>query len=104
MHHCFSRFMVDKNIVGCSWVELGKGTWQRRPHSDLRVTSRCQIEVDVSCEDLISHLPEGEWSKVAPFRILSFDIECAGRKGTFKLFSQNSCERQSTNIEMEGMI
>nr|XP_018906217.1 PREDICTED: DNA polymerase delta catalytic subunit isoform X1 [Bemisia tabaci] len=77
------RFMVDKNIVGCSWVELGKGTWQRRPHSDLRVTSRCQIEVDVSCEDLISHLPEGEWSKVAPFRILSFDIECAGRKGIF---------------------
>lgn len=26
---------------------------------------------------------EGEWSKVAPFRILSFDIECAGRKGVF---------------------
>jgi DNA polymerase delta subunit 1 len=25
----------------------------------------------------------GEWAKVAPFRILSFDIECAGRKGIF---------------------
>ena len=25
----------------------------------------------------------GEWSKVAPVRILSFDIECAGRKGIF---------------------
>ncbi len=32
---------------------------------------------------LISHAPEGDWSKVAPFRILSFDIECAGRKGIF---------------------
>ena len=26
---------------------------------------------------------QGEWSKVAPLRILSFDIECAGRKGVF---------------------
>ena len=26
---------------------------------------------------------QGEWSKVAPVRILSFDIECAGRKGVF---------------------
>lgn len=33
--------------------------------------------------DLISHAPEGEFSKMAPFRILSFDIECAGRKGHF---------------------
>lgn len=32
---------------------------------------------------LISHAPEGECSKLAPFRILSFDIECAGRKGLF---------------------
>ena len=45
--------------------------------------TRCQIEVDVSWEDLVSHAPEGEWAEVAPFRILSFDIECAGRKGIF---------------------
>lgn len=32
---------------------------------------------------MISHAPEGEWSKIAPLRILSFDIECAGRKGVF---------------------
>ena len=43
--------------------------------------TRCQLEVDISWEDLVSHVPEGEWSKVAPVRILSFDIECAGRKG-----------------------
>lgn len=36
-----------------------------------------------SYTDLISHVPEGEFSKMAPFRILSFDIECAGRKGLF---------------------
>ena len=25
----------------------------------------------------------GDWDKIAPIRILSFDIECAGRKGIF---------------------
>lgn len=34
-------------------------------------------------DDLISHAPDGEWSSLAPLRILSFDIECAGRKGIF---------------------
>nr|BAJ78737.1 DNA polymerase delta catalytic subunit [Thermobia domestica] len=79
------RFMVDTNVVGCSWVELPPGKWRMRSknNSSVPLTSRCQIEVDVSWEDFISHPPEGEWAKVAPFRILSFDIECAGRKGIF---------------------
>lgn len=34
-------------------------------------------------DQFISHPAEGEWSKIAPLRILSFDIECAGRKGIF---------------------
>ncbi|KAL4587185.1 hypothetical protein LXL04_000052 [Taraxacum kok-saghyz] len=41
--------------------------------------NRCFLE----CLELISHAPEGEYSKMGPFRILSFDIECAGRKGLF---------------------
>lgn len=36
-----------------------------------------------SFDQFISHPPEGEWAKIAPLRILSFDIECAGRKGVF---------------------
>ncbi|XP_063979553.1 DNA polymerase delta catalytic subunit isoform X2 [Diachasmimorpha longicaudata] len=80
------RFMVDTSVVGCSWVELPPGTWKIRgkfDHQSVPVTSRCQLEVDVAWDAFISHAPEGEWSKVAPFRILSFDIECAGRKGIF---------------------
>lgn len=42
-----------------------------------------QLEVDVAWKDFISHGPEGDWLKIAPVRILSFDIECAGRKGVF---------------------
>ncbi|EDV52183.1 DNA polymerase delta catalytic subunit [Drosophila erecta] len=78
------RFMVDTDVVGCNWIELPMGHWRRRnTHSKPLPESRCQIEVDVAFDRFISHEPEGEWSKVAPFRILSFDIECAGRKGIF---------------------
>lgn len=79
------RFMVDTSVVGCSWIELPPGKWKiRGKHNHyLPQTSRCQLEVDVAWDAFISHAPEGEWSKVAPFRILSFDIECAGRKGIF---------------------
>ncbi|XP_066592819.1 DNA polymerase delta catalytic subunit [Prorops nasuta] len=79
------RFMVDTGLVGCSWVELRPGKWKLRGqfgHS-LAVTTRCQLEVDIAWDDFIAYEPEGEWSKVAPFRILSFDIECAGRLGIF---------------------
>ena len=52
--------------------------------------SNCQIEAEVSYRDLIAHKPVGEWSKMAPLRILSFDIECAGRKGIFPEAHQDS--------------
>jgi len=73
--------MVDCNMMGCSWVELPAGKYRVR-HSTGRVRrSRCQIEVDIAWNELISYPCEGEWLKIAPVRILSFDIECAGRKG-----------------------
>lgn len=78
------RFMVDTFVVGCSWIELPAGKWfLRSKDSQTRIESRCQIEVDVAWNAFLAHQPEGEWSKVAPIRILSFDIECAGRKGIF---------------------
>lgn len=85
------RFMVDSDVVGCNWIEVPAKKYQLRhrnntSNADIRHpahTSRCQIELDVSWEDFVSHVPEGEWSKVAPLRILSYDIECAGRKGIF---------------------
>jgi DNA polymerase delta subunit 1 len=32
---------------------------------------------------LVAHEAVGEWSRMAPFRIMSIDIECLGRKGCF---------------------
>ncbi|CAB4270146.1 unnamed protein product [Prunus armeniaca] len=72
------RFMIDCNIVGGNWIEVPAGKYKTAKHS-----SYCQLEFDCLFSDLISHAPEGEFSKMAPFRILSFDIECAGRKGHF---------------------
>jgi DNA polymerase delta subunit 1 len=81
------RFMADTHVVGCNWIELPKGKYKTRAENtlgpDFEPKSRCQIELDVSWEDFVSHAPEGDWADVAPFRILSYDIECAGRKGIF---------------------
>lgn len=51
--------------------------------------SNCQIEAYVHYRDIIAHPPDGEWAKMAPLRILSFDIECAGRKGVFPEANQD---------------
>ena len=72
------RFMVDTGIVGGGWVELPKSTY----HSVPTPTSHCQIEVNVAYNKLKAFTID-EKSDLAPLRILSFDIECAGRKGVF---------------------
>lgn len=83
-----TRFMVDTSVVGCSWIELPPKSWKLRGQYGhmLELTTRCQLEVDVAWDAFIAHAPEGEWSKLAPFRILSFDIECAGREGNYCYF------------------
>ncbi|KAH6561006.1 hypothetical protein BASA62_010170 [Batrachochytrium salamandrivorans] len=73
------RFMIDsKEPAG---VELPKGTYMLRTRDEK--DSKCQIEVDILSENIVAYQPEGDWSKIAPLRILSFDIECAGRRGIF---------------------
>ncbi|RAH67704.1 DNA-directed DNA polymerase delta POL3 [Aspergillus aculeatinus CBS 121060] len=75
------RFMIDVDISGMSWVEAKAGKY--RLFGPREKMSNCQIEASIDYRDLISHHPTGEWAKMAPLRILSFDIECAGRKGIF---------------------
>ncbi|OUC49832.1 DNA polymerase [Trichinella nativa] len=74
------RFMIDTSMTGCCWIELKPSAFTVR---NLKKMSRCQIEVDIDWKKLIIHSPEGDWSDIAPLRILSIDIECAGRKGVF---------------------
>ena len=80
-----------------NWIEVPAGQYTILEGKNKR--SRCQIELAVRFvsdltqgrnthrihrwDKFISHAPDGQWSKTAPLRILSFDIECAGRKGIF---------------------
>ena len=73
------RFMVDTGLVGCGWVSLQPHKYEIRKDK----LSRCQIEIDVEYRNVNCLAPEGDWQAIAPLRILSFDIECANRKGIF---------------------
>ncbi|KAL2864501.1 DNA-directed DNA polymerase delta POL3 [Aspergillus lucknowensis] len=75
------RFMIDTDIQGMSWVEAAAGKYHL--YSPSEKVSNCQLEARVDYRNLIAHAPVGDWAKMAPLRILSFDIECAGRKGIF---------------------
>ena len=75
------RFMVDKDVTGGGWITLPAGSYEVREAS--KTVSRCGLEVDVDYRAITAHESEGEWINVAPLRIMSFDIECAGRKGHF---------------------
>jgi len=70
-----------------SWVEVPHSKYHIIPQRDRQ--SNCQIEAYVNYRDLIAHSNDGEWAKMAPLRILSFDIECAGRKGVFPEANQD---------------
>lgn len=75
------RFMIDTDIKGMSWVSVDSSKYHMIPHRDRH--SHCQIEAHCHYRDIIAHPVDGEWAKIAPLRVLSFDIECAGRKGVF---------------------
>ncbi|TRM65267.1 ribonuclease H-like domain-containing protein [Schizophyllum amplum] len=75
------RFMIDTHVLGMNWIEIPAGKYSLV--KDDRKKSQCQIEVNIRYDAFISHPPDGKWQRIAPLRILSFDIECAGRQGIF---------------------
>ena len=77
------RFLVDNGITGSDWIELPRNKYSLRRIGDNRITSRCTLEVDIFYNELIAHPCAAKYSSIAPLRILSFDIECQGRKGHF---------------------
>ncbi|KAJ3583701.1 hypothetical protein NHX12_015815 [Muraenolepis orangiensis] len=104
------RFMVDCNVVGCCWMELPKGKYrvrQEKAPGDMNggnpsMVSLCQYEVDVGWMDLVSHPAEGDWQRIAPLRVLSFDIECAGRKGIFPEADKDPVIQIASMVQRQG--
>uniref|UniRef100_G3PHJ9 DNA polymerase delta catalytic subunit n=1 Tax=Gasterosteus aculeatus aculeatus TaxID=481459 RepID=G3PHJ9_GASAC len=95
------RFMVDSDVVGCCWIELPKSKYRVREEKSMGV-SLCQYEVDVGWTDLISHPAEDEWQRIAPLRVLSFDIECAGRKGIFPEADKDPVIQIASMVQRQG--
>ena len=102
------RFMVDTGIVGCNWIELpaGKYSLRSQSHNLRNVTSgvcpntgftiagsgeasgnrllpqtKCQIEIDVSFKDFVSHPVEGEWQKNCTSENIELQNQVCGEKG-----------------------
>eukprot|EP01059_Diplonema_ambulator_P013694 TRINITY_DN24265_c0_g1_i1.p1 TRINITY_DN24265_c0_g1~~TRINITY_DN24265_c0_g1_i1.p1 ORF type:complete len:1057 (+),score=330.98 TRINITY_DN24265_c0_g1_i1:220-3171(+) len=74
------RFMVDNYIGGSNWLTCPAGKYT--PHLGAK-QSRSEIELTIAYDQLIPHECEGEFLKIAPLRVMSFDIECQGRPGKF---------------------
>jgi DNA polymerase delta subunit 1 len=98
------RFMVEHKVRGGAWVEVPKGTYHIfDPQTDIgNRLSNCQLEVELSHGDLVAHEPEGDWLKMAPLRILSFDIECAGRKGHFPTAEHDPVIQIANVLQVQG--
>ncbi|XP_076816979.1 DNA polymerase delta catalytic subunit-like isoform X1 [Clavelina lepadiformis] len=94
------RFMTDCDLVGCNWIELNPGKYQIRDAAAM--ISTAQVEVDVKFDDFTSHAPDGDWQKIAPLRILSFDIECAGRKGVFPVPDVDPVIQIASMVKCQG--
>lgn len=75
------RYMIDNGIVGMSWITIPANKYELK-QEDNKI-SNCQIELVVNYKDIEAHPPENEYSRIAPIRILSFDIECAAKGGHF---------------------
>jgi DNA polymerase delta subunit 1 len=109
------RFMVDKDITGCCWVQLPAGTYSLRGDglgppgasggggaTNIRKASRMQIEADIYHNELVAHESVGRWMGIAPIRILSFDIECQGRKGHFPEAEKDPVIQIASIVSVQG--
>lgn len=94
------RFMIDNEISGSDWVECPAGSYSIRPPS--KKLSHCSLEVDIAFDALVSHPSTGPWSAIAPLRILSFDIECQGRKGHFPEPQQDPVIQIASTVTLQG--
>ena len=71
------QFMVDVGVSGCQWVRVVAHTEALEPRR-----SHCAHEWHVGVEELRMETLDAA-HRLAPLRVLSFDIEAAGRRGVF---------------------
>ena len=77
-HFVMHVHRAPANLAALTWPRCDVCDALRARHQSHQ--THCQVEAHLHYSKLISHAPEGGWAKMAPFRILSVDIECQGRK------------------------
>ncbi|CAO3669799.1 unnamed protein product [Rhizopus stolonifer] len=92
------RFMIDCKVTGSNWIELPANSYSFVK----KKTSEAQLEVETNYDQFVSHPAEGAWSDIAPLRVLSFDIECAGRRGIFPEASVDPVIQIATVVQLQG--
>lgn len=78
----FIRFFHDKNINLSSWIKIDKSKLKRIDSNSC--ISRCKFEYEVNYE----HVNPLDIKKIAPLKVLSFDIECTSEDGSFPQFTR----------------
>jgi DNA polymerase delta subunit 1 len=81
------QFMVDRQLSGCQWCSvpyLNRRSSAAGEEADAfqSIVSRCRYEVNCHV-DKLQLLDCETRSELGPLRVLSFDLEAAGRRGVF---------------------
>lgn len=94
------RFMIDQDINGMQWIQVPAGKYKLRNEQEKEST--CQFEMDIL--DFRDALPLSlqQDSKIAPLRILSFDIECSAAKGKFPTPNQDPVIQIANIVKVHG--
>lgn len=92
--------MIDCKISGADWVTLPTGKYSVREVN--QTLSRCTFELDVTYDNIITHESVGRYATIAPLRILSFDIECMGRKGHFPEAQHDPVIQIANTVSLQG--
>ena len=94
------RFMIDNDILGMQWIQIPAGKYKLRNEQSKKST--CQFEIDVQDFTNIESVPLDHDSKIAPLRILSFDIECSAEKGKFPTPDQDPVIQIANIVKIHG--
>ena len=90
------QFMVDAGLSGCDWLRLDGA----RAVSPLERCSHCAHEW--RCDSIDGLLLERVTTEIAPLRVLSFDLEAAGRRGVFPQASHDPVIQIAVYLQVLG--
>lgn len=82
----FLRFLHERDIQPCGWVRLPAGTYDWMGEDDSgEAVSRAAYNVEIDYNDVHGI----EVNRIAPLKIMSFDLECTSSHGDFPVPKKN---------------